>query len=99
MAKRISIDKAEFLSLYKQSFSVVEAVAGVQKNAAAIAEKAQGNFYKGEAEGLMAQYYTMLAQNIGTLTQVYSKAGEYLMQVQEEMGIADAEIAKSFKSK
>ena len=100
MAKRIVINKGEFLGLYRQSFEIVEEIAKINKQAIKVAGKAPtGKFYKGEAEGLMSQYYTMLVQNIGVLTQAYSKAGEYLMYVQEEIGIADSEIAKEFNKK
>ena len=98
--KRISINNEEYCNLLMQLNDLLFGVAELQTNAMLIVGQGLehktplGNpFYKGEAREGMEQYYTMLAVNIGTLNQFYSKLGEYMIYIQEEMNILDEYIA------
>ena len=96
---KIVINARELSRLNNQSMKIVDIMSHIQGHARGIAEGKLTGFYKGEAEGAIVQYYVMLAQNLGVLTQQYSKLGEYIMVLQESMEMADAAISKSFNLK
>lgn len=100
--RTIRFDQEEFIQILKQCTDLIATITLLQEKAILIAgpvlevQTPMANlFYVGPGRETMEQYYTQLAMNISNLNGFYSKACEYLLYVQTELGITDEEIAAS----
>jgi len=96
----IRFDKEEFFQILQECTDLMATITLLQEKSMILVGPVlevrtpmSNLFYVGPARETMEQYYTQLAINISNLNGFYSKAGEYLIYVQTELGITDEEIA------